>query len=131
MEKDRISDVLRDEREKRKISIEEITEKTRIPLKYIQLLEKGEWEKFPSKVHLLGYMKLYCEYIGLEEKKIKEILSVFKNEEKEEEKEIENYEDDKDIKGKREKILLIILPLIFLTIYFLAFYLLSEIGLSN
>jgi len=129
MEKDKISDILREEREKRKISIEEITEKTRIPLKYIQLLEKGQWDKFPSKVHLLGYMKIYCEYIGFEEKKIKEILSVFKNEEKEEEKEeIENYNDDgKNVKGKKEKIFLIVIPLIFFIIYFFTFYLLSEI----
>ncbi len=124
MEKDKISDVLREEREKRKISIEEITEKTRIPLKYIQLLEKGKWDKFPSKVHLLGYMKIYCEYIGFEEEETKEILSVFKDEEDEEK--IENYNDDKDGK-KKEKILLVILPLIFFTIYFFTFYLLSEI----
>ena len=128
MEKDKISDILRDEREKRKISIEEITEKTRIPLKYIQLLEKGQWDKFPSRVHLLGYMKLYCECIGFEEEKIKEILSVFKDEEDEEKEEIENYNDGKDIKGKREKILLIFLPLIFFAIYFFTFYLLSEIS---
>jgi len=124
MEKDKISDILREEREKRKISIEEITEKTRIPLKYIQLVEKGQWDKFPSKVHLFGYIKLYCECIGFKEEKIEEILSEFKNKDKEDEEKEEVENNNKD--GK-EKVLAIILPLIFFTIYFFTFYLLSEI----
>ena len=123
MERNRIKDILKEEREKRNIKIDEIVEKTRIPLKYIELLEKGQWDKFPSKVHLLGYMKIYCEYIGLDENRIEEILSEFKNEEDEEnEEEIENNNKD----GK-EKVLVIILPLIFFIIYFFTFYLLSGI----
>ncbi|MCD6221220.1 helix-turn-helix domain-containing protein [bacterium] len=123
MERDRIKDILKEEREKKNIKIDEIVEKTRIPLKYVELLEKGQWDKFPSKVHLLGYMKIYCEYIGFDENRIEEILSEFKNEEDEEnEEEIENNNKD----GK-EKVLVIILPLIFFTIYFFTFYLLSGI----
>jgi len=123
MERNRIKDILKEEREKKNIKIEEIVEKTRIPLKYVELLEKGQWDKFPSKVHLLGYMKIYCEYIGFDENRIEEILSEFKNEEDEEnEEEIENNNKD----GK-EKMLVIILPLIFFTIYFFTFYLLSGI----
>jgi len=123
MERNRIKDILKEEREKKNIKIDEIVEKTRIPLKYVELLEKGQWDKFPSKVHLLGYMKIYCEYIGFDENRIEEILSEFKNEEDEEnEEEIENNNKD----GK-EKMLVIILPLIFFTIYFFTFYLLSGI----
>ena len=123
MKRNRIKDILKEEREKKNIKIEEIVEKTRIPLKYVELLEKGQWDKFPSKVHLLGYMKIYCEYIGFDENRIEEILSEFKNEEDEEnEEEIENNNKD----GK-EKVLVIILPLIFFTIYFFTFYLLSGI----
>ncbi len=123
MERNRIKDILKEEREKKNIKIDEIVEKTRIPLKYVELLEKGQWDKFPSKVHLLGYMKIYCEYIGFDENRIEEILSEFKNEEDEEnEEEIENNNKD----GK-EKVLVIILPLIFFTIYFFTFYLLSGI----
>ena len=123
MERNRIKDILKEEREKKNIKIDEIVEKTRIPLKYVELLEKGQWDKFPSKVHLLGYMKIYCECIGFDENRIEEILSEFKNEEDEEnEEEIENSNKD----GK-EKVLVIILPLIFFTIYFFTFYLLSGI----
>ena len=123
MERNRIKDILKEEREKKNIKIDEIVEKTRIPLKYVELLEKGQWDKFPSKVHLLGYMNIYCEYIGFDENRIEEILSEFKNEEDEEnEEEIENNNKD----GK-EKVLVIILPLIFFTIYFFTFYLLSGI----
>jgi len=123
MEKDRIKDILKEEREKKNIKVDEIVEKTRLPLKYVELLEKGQWDKFPSKVHLLGYMKIYCECIGFDENRIEEILSEFKNEEDEEnEEEIENNNKD----GK-EKMLVVILPLIFFTIYFFTFYLLSGI----
>jgi len=30
------------------------------------MIENGEWEKFPSKVHPKGFLKIYSEYLQIE-----------------------------------------------------------------
>lgn len=125
MERDKVNILLKDERNKKDITIDEIAEETRIPLKYIYMIEKGEWDHFPSKVHLRGFLKIYCEYLGFEREKIQEVLNVFEDKE---EKEESNEENSTPKKEEKEKILVITLPIIFFTIYFFTLYLLSTIA---
>ncbi len=127
IEKDKINVLLKETREKKRIGIDEIIENTRIPQKYIKIIEDGQWEKFPSQTYLLGYLKIYCEYLNIKKEIIDTILSEFKQENKKE-KEVIKEEKKDNVEQKREKILLIILPLIFFSIYFLTLYILSDIS---
>ncbi|HOV21353.1 MAG TPA: helix-turn-helix transcriptional regulator [bacterium] len=127
IEKDKINVLLKETREKKGIGIDEIIENTRIPQKYIKIIEDGQWEKFPSQTYLLGYLKIYCEYLNIKKEIIDTILSEFKQENKKE-KEVIKEEKKDNVEQKREKILLIILPLIFFSIYFFTLYILSDIS---
>ncbi|HRR95230.1 MAG TPA: helix-turn-helix transcriptional regulator [Candidatus Ratteibacteria bacterium] len=127
IEKDKINVLLKETRENNRIGIDEIIENTRIPQKYIKIIEDGQWEKFPSQTYLLGYLKIYCEYLNIKKEIIDTILSEFKQENKKE-KEVIKEEKKDNVEQKREKILLIILPLIFFSIYFFTLYILSDIS---
>lgn len=60
-----LSKIIKKEREKKKITIEKVSEDTNIPLKFIKYIEEGRWNEFPSKFHIKGYTKIYLAYLGL------------------------------------------------------------------
>ena len=53
-------------RESQGVSLEEIAQKTRIPLTYLQALEAGDEESIPSKVQLRGFLRLYASELGVD-----------------------------------------------------------------
>ena len=56
---------LRRERELRRISLEEVSEATRIHPKYIQAIEQEHFEKLPGLTFLKGYVRSYGDFVGL------------------------------------------------------------------
>ena len=60
-----IGSYLRRERELRKISLEEVSEQTRVKLDYLQAIESEHFEKLPGMTFARGYLKAYASYIGL------------------------------------------------------------------
>lgn len=63
-----IGTVLRRERELRHMSIEEIAQTTRIPLRLLRLLEDDQFDELPGDVFARGYIKSYARTLGLEAK---------------------------------------------------------------
>lgn len=61
---------LRRERELRKISLEEVAERTRVRLDYLQAIESEHFEKLPGMTFARGYLKAYAEYIGLNSEEV-------------------------------------------------------------
>ena len=61
-----IGEQLREIREARGITIEEIAVKTRIRLEYLQAIESGDEEAIPSKVQLRGFLRLIASELGVE-----------------------------------------------------------------
>lgn len=53
-------------RESRGISLEEISQKTRIRLAYLEGIESGETEALPSRTQLRGFLRLYASELGVE-----------------------------------------------------------------
>ena len=53
-------------RESQGKSIEEIAQKTRIPLTYLKAIEEGDEELVPSKVQLRGFLRLYASELGVD-----------------------------------------------------------------
>lgn len=60
-----MSTKLKESREKRKLTIEEVSEKLKIRKQYIIAMEEGAWDQIPSGVYQHGYMKMYCKYMEI------------------------------------------------------------------
>ncbi len=58
--------MLRKEREKRKISLEQISEETKIGTKYLKALETDDYTIFPGETYIIGFMRNYARAIGLD-----------------------------------------------------------------
>lgn len=60
-----IGDTLRKEREKQKLSIQDVEKGTSIRPLYIEALEKGEYDKLPGEVYAKGFIKNYGNFLNL------------------------------------------------------------------
>ena len=49
-----------------KLSLEEISSKTKISKQYLKALESGDYSIFPADIFARGYFKQYAKFIGLE-----------------------------------------------------------------
>lgn len=58
-------EILKSRREQRRISLATVQKETRISLSYLDAMESGRWEIFPAEVYLLGFLRKYASYLGL------------------------------------------------------------------
>jgi cytoskeletal protein RodZ len=61
-----VGEVLRQEREERHISIEEVSSTTRIPRRTLESLEKDRFEELPSGVFVRGFIKAYASAVDID-----------------------------------------------------------------
>jgi cytoskeleton protein RodZ len=64
---ERFCDELRWERERRKVSIEKISEETKVSVRHLHALEAGEYSELPGGVFRKGIVRSYLIAIGLDE----------------------------------------------------------------
>jgi len=69
-----IGEILRDERESRRFKINDLAEKTRIRLTYLQALEANKFEVLPSATFVKGYIKTYAQVFGFDHKPLIALL---------------------------------------------------------
>lgn len=63
-------------RESKKLSIEEVSERTRIPTKIISNIEENRLHEFSSVFYARSFVKTYSQFLGaLEEKTVKDFLA--------------------------------------------------------
>ncbi len=62
-----LSKILKEAREKNKISLEEFSRLNRISLQYLKYLEIGSFEKLPAPVYVNGILKIYAQTFSLDE----------------------------------------------------------------
>jgi cytoskeleton protein RodZ len=55
-------------REKKKISLAEIAQSTRINLNYLKSIEEGQFKELPGGIYNRAFLRSYCEYLGLDPK---------------------------------------------------------------
>jgi cytoskeletal protein RodZ len=67
MSKGTFGDCLKREREMRDVSLEEICSATRISTRFLEALEKEDWEKLPGGVFNRGFVRSVARYLGLDE----------------------------------------------------------------
>ncbi len=64
---ERFCDELRWERERRQVSIEKISEETKVATRHLHALEAGEYSALPGGVFRKGIVRSYLTAIGLDE----------------------------------------------------------------
>lgn len=57
---------LRQAREQRGLSLDEVSTKTRVQRRYLQALEEGTVDKLPEPVYARGFLKRYADFLGLD-----------------------------------------------------------------
>ena len=58
---------LKQQRELRQISVAELAQTTRIPVRLLKHLERGNLEELPADVFVRGYLKAYARVLGIDE----------------------------------------------------------------
>jgi len=77
-----IGNFLRERREARGISLIEVEKDLKIRKKYLQALEEGNIDVIPGKTYLIGYLRNYSKYLGIDDENINQIIQTYKNLEK-------------------------------------------------
>jgi transcriptional regulator with XRE-family HTH domain len=61
-----IGERLRLAREERGISLDDVARVTRIPLRHLDHIERGDWEALPAVTYSIGFVKAYANAVGLD-----------------------------------------------------------------
>ena len=71
-----IGDKLRLEREQKSLSIEQIARDTNIAKRFLRALEEEDFSVFPGDPYLIGFLRNYADYLGLDPQ---EMVSLYRN----------------------------------------------------
>jgi len=82
-------------RSDRRINMSEVSRMTRIPVKYLEYLETGNYAKLPADVYVKGFLRNYAEFFGMNENFFIKLY--------EKERDIKRNIESKDDNGKKEK----------------------------
>ena len=61
-----VGDQLRAARKKKKLSLEDIAARTRIPLRHLESIEASDWEHLPAPTYSVGFAKSYAVVVDLD-----------------------------------------------------------------
>jgi cytoskeletal protein RodZ len=103
-----IGNFLRERREARGISLIEVEKDLKIRKKYLQALEEGNIDAIPGKTYIIGYLRNYSKYLGIDEEDINKIIQTYNDLEKQKagleetkEKNIRLKRKDKSLFGRK------------------------------
>ena len=71
-----IGEILREARERKNVSFEEIEDTTKIKKRYLLAMELEEWSRMPGKVYAKGFLRTYARYLGLDEQSIADLFEL-------------------------------------------------------
>ena len=69
-----VGERLREAREAKGLTVEDVAAQTRIPTRHLTSLETGEWDKLPAATYSIGFAKNYAGAVGLDRTEIGEQL---------------------------------------------------------
>lgn len=116
-----IGEILKKEREDKKLILEDIEKGTKIRKKNLEAIEKNEWEKFSSKTYIIGVIKTYGRFLNINQEKL---LAVFRREyEKKEEINFKKKIDKKYITPVKQVFRFLIFLVVFIFIIYFSWQL--------
>jgi cytoskeletal protein RodZ len=69
---DGVGKKLREARTRRKLSLQEAEEATKIRGRYLQAIEDGEWDQLPGDTYARAFIRTYGRYLGLDGERLAE-----------------------------------------------------------
>jgi len=108
-----LGDVLKNARENRGLTLDEVALETKIQKRYLEDLEKEDFEDMPGKVYERGFLRTYAEALGLDVKEVLELHDEIRGDKKVEEVNEEEHHEEKQKKSKL-KIFLGIIVIVFI-----------------
>src|SRR3989338_7916415 len=72
-----VGKILKSEREKKNLKLEDVEKEIRVRNKYLQAIESDDWSLFSSKVYISGIIRNYAKFLGLNPEKM---LAFFRRE---------------------------------------------------
>ncbi len=73
----KLGEIFKSEREKQKLTLDEVAANTRIKLTFLKYLETGSYESLPEKAYIEGFVRNYSLFLGLDSHKM---LAIFRRE---------------------------------------------------
>lgn len=73
----RVAELLRATRERAGVDLQRVADVLRIRYVYLQAIEEGRYEDLPGKTYVIGFVRAYSEYLGLD---VEEVVTRFKQE---------------------------------------------------
>ncbi len=67
---DQVGETLRQAREAKGLSLEQVEETTRIRRAYLQALENGDYGQLPAPVYVRGFIRNYAVYLGIDPREL-------------------------------------------------------------
>jgi cytoskeletal protein RodZ len=61
-----IGERLRAAREEKGITLEDVASQTRIPIRHLEHIERGEWDALPAATYSVGFARSYATVVGLD-----------------------------------------------------------------
>jgi cytoskeletal protein RodZ len=58
--------ILQEKRKKRKLTLETISKRTKIGVRYLKALEREDWDVFPAPVYALAFLRSYANFLELD-----------------------------------------------------------------
>src|SRR5436190_17692350 len=65
-----VGEQLREAREAKGLSLEDVAAQTRIPQRHLASIETGEWDNLPAPTYTIGFAKSYAAMVGLDRAEI-------------------------------------------------------------
>lgn len=62
-----IGDILKKTRETKGITLQEVSEATKIRLKYLEAIEHEEFQLLPGEIYARGFVTTYLKYLGIKD----------------------------------------------------------------
>jgi transcriptional regulator with XRE-family HTH domain len=84
---DTIGSILRQQRENKKLNLEDIAEELKIRPRYLQALENDQLDLLPGKLYRRSFLKAYAQFLNLNQDRILEMLEQYESSEESLEKE--------------------------------------------
>ena len=91
-----IGKILKDTREARGITLDEVSEATKIRVKYLEAIEQEEFQLLPGEVYVKGFTTAYLKYLGI--KDLPEVVEIMKSQREKPETSV--LVQDEDVKEK-------------------------------
>ena len=91
-----IGKILKDSREARGITLDEVSEATKIRVKYLEAIEQEEFQLLPGEVYVKGFTTAYLKYLGI--KDLPEVVEIMKSQREKPETSV--LVQDEDVKEK-------------------------------